>query len=229
MGKNADDLSIKELQDHYDRVKLKMDENLKVKDAHQDDFDFMNLLGSYERDVKLILRVLDEKRKVRNDHFLNWLFETTPDWDILTFDDLVHLYERSTVKYGDSTSGGGGAKKEKQLDPQDLESLEQEKLKPTDDESHSTKLDIASVENATKRKKFVSTMRAVSNRDFNDPIDTETELQEGDDLKSPLSARDVEGEMEAYKAKHSDISDLRQEAKDRYDKKFKEIMREPEL
>lgn len=222
-NKNADDLSIKELQDHYDRVKSEMDANLKAKDDHQEDPEFTNLIGSYEYDVKLILRVLDEKRKVRNDHFLNWLFEPTPNWDTLTFDDLVQLYERSTVKYGDSTSGGGGAKKEKQLEPQDLEALEQEKLKPTESESHSTKLDMASVENATKRKRYISTMREVSNRDANDPIDTEAEYQEGNDLKSPLSTRDVDAEMEDYKNK------VRYKAKEKYDKKFKKLMDEPEF
>lgn len=226
VDKNVNDLSIKELQSHYERVKSKLDDSLKLSDEHKNDSEFIDQLGSYDRDVKMILRVLDKKRNVRNDHFLNWLFEDTPNWDLLSSDDLIELFERSSIKYGDSTSGGGGAKKEKQLDPQDVEALEREKLKPSDDESHSTHLDMATVESPSKPEKRIQLMRAVSNRDMNDPIDTQAELQEGLDLRSPLSNRDVEGQMDDYMESHESVDSIRDRAKKKYAKKIKDAFLE---
>ena len=143
-------------------------------------------------------------RKQRNAELVDWWMRTYPQFDEMSLSQLQTWLDVAARRFKPSNSGGSGGKI-RHLSVQDAEKLQLEKTEAKNDRQS-----IGNVDSDNKGKSdskpesqtLADKQRIFTNRDENNPIDTESEVQDAEEISSPLGNRDVDKEVHDYIEDH---------------------------
>jgi predicted RNase H-like nuclease (RuvC/YqgF family) len=148
---------------------------------------------------------LEGAKKQRNNELVDWWMRTYPQFDEMSLTQLQSWLDSAARRFKPSTSGGSGGKI-RHLSVQDAEKLREEKVATKDDEHSIGNSSVKNVHNdddsSNKTQTLAEKQRIFTNRDENNPIDTESEVEDAEEISSPLGNRDVDKEVHDYIEDH---------------------------
>lgn len=161
-----------------------------------------------DKSMKDLLSKLDGAKKQRNAELVDWWMRRYPQFDEMSLKQLQEWLELAARRFKPSSVSGGGGGKVRSLSVQDAEKLRLQKTESFADK-HSigtTSRSDASKDDEDAEKNNPQTLaekqRIYINRDENNPIDTAAEVQNDEEIASPLGNRSVEKEVNDYIKDH---------------------------
>lgn len=149
---------------------------------------------------------LGAAKQERNKQLIDWFMSAYPDFDTLTLTDLQNWMTLSAKRYRPSSISGGSGGTAKHLDPQDADQIAEEKVRDRD--ADEVKVDVSvlpprtddDLKNGTDNhtQTLDKKQRIFINQDENNPIDTQSEVEDAQEIESPLGNRDVHEEVDDY-------------------------------
>lgn len=144
-------------------------------------------------------------KKQRNAELVDWWMRTYPQFDDMSLVQLQSWLDSAARRFKPSTTSGGSGGKIRELSVQDAEKLRLERVA---DKNAGSSIESASVKDVdgdgseTKAQTLAEKQRIFTNRDENNPIDTKSEVEDAEEISSPLGNRDVNKEVHDYIEDH---------------------------